>query len=183
MDANHWVHIRRTTRETTIDFKLNVHGSGTVKLDVDNYFLGHMLESFALHGRCDLELSARGQDEHHLVEDVGICLGSAIRQAVPQLNVERIAYCVVPMDEALVLVAIDLVDRPFAQVDLPDPLYAHFMRSMALDGRFTLHVRPLAGEDTHHVVEAAFKALGRALHRAVQPMDWVASTKGEVART
>lgn len=178
----HPAQIRRTTRETTVDLRLNVQGSGTVKFDVDNYFLGHMLESFALHGQCDLELHAQGQDEHHLVEDVGICLGQAIRQAVPTLNVERIAHSVVPMDEALVLVAVDLVDRPFARVELPDPLYAHFMRSMALDGRFTLHVRTLAGTDAHHVVEAAFKGLGRALRQAVRAVDWLASTKGAVER-
>ncbi|HDL86653.1 MAG TPA: imidazoleglycerol-phosphate dehydratase, partial [Candidatus Acetothermia bacterium] len=107
------------------------------------------------------------------------CLGQAIRKSVPDLKIERFAHTVVPMDDALVLVALDLVERPYAQVELPDGLYVHFLRSMALEGRFTLHVRPLAGEDPHHLVEAAFKGLGRALRQAVRPADRVASAKGE----
>lgn len=181
MNAKDWVRVQRKTRETEIDFKLRLHGSGKVKLDLEPYFLRHMLESFALHGRFDLEVAANGEDEHHLIEDVGICLGQAIRQMVSNLKVERIAHVVVPMDEALVMVVVDLVDRPFAQVELPDFLYEHFMRSLALDGKFTLHVRPLAGVDPHHVVEAAFKGLGRALRQAVRPVAEVSSTKGEVA--
>lgn len=180
MSKNTWAQIQRKTRETEINFKLRLQGSGKVKLGLEPYFLRHMLESFALHGRFDLEVTANGEDAHHLIEDVGICLGQAIRQAVSSLKVERIAHAVVPMDEALVMVVVDLVDRPFAQVELPDFLYEHFMRSMALDGKFTLHVRPLAGVDPHHVVEAAFKGLGRALRQAVHPVAGVSSTKGEV---
>jgi len=177
---SNWTSIKRKTRETEIDFNLKLNGTGQVKLDLEPYFLRHMLESFAVHGGFDLEVTASGQDEHHLIEDVAICLGQVIRKAVMNLNIERIAHAVVPMDEALVMVVVDLVDRPYAQVSLPDPMYEHFMRSLALDGKFTLHVRPLAGSNVHHVVEAAFKGLGRALRQAVRPRDTIASTKGEV---
>jgi phosphoribosylformimino-5-aminoimidazole carboxamide ribotide isomerase len=175
-----WVQVQRKTRETNIDLNINLHGTGKVDVDIEIFFLKHMLESFAVHGQIDLKISATGDNDHHLIEDVGIVLGQAIRKAISNMKIQRIAHSVVPMDEALVMVAIDLVDRPYAQVNLPDPMYAHFMRSMALDGKFTLHVRPLAGEDVHHTVEAGFKAFGRALHQAVQPIDQIASTKGEV---
>lgn len=175
-----WTRIKRTTGETEVALQLRLSGTGEANVESEPYFLGHMLETLARHGGLDLELSARGEDEHHLIEDVGIALGHGIRKALPDLKVARIAHAVVPMDDALVVVALDLVDRPFASVDLPDGMYAHMLRSMALDGKFTLHVRSLAGDDTHHVVEAAFKGLGRALQQAVRPASEVASTKGEV---
>ncbi|MBI1742071.1 imidazoleglycerol-phosphate dehydratase [Candidatus Acetothermia bacterium] len=180
MAKNDRVQVQRRTRETEIDLKLRLNGSGQVKLSVEPYFLRHMLESFALHGGFHLDVKAQGEDEHHLIEDVGISLGQAIRQAIPTLKIERISHAIVAMDDALVLVALDLVDRPFAQIELPIAIYAHFLRSMALEGKFTLHVRPLAGLDSHHVVEAAFKGLGRALRQAVRPVARVSSTKGEV---
>jgi imidazoleglycerol-phosphate dehydratase len=172
--------IERRTRETEIALRLRLPGSGRVKLDLEPYFLRHMLESFAIQGGLDLAVQATGEDEHHLIEDVGICLGQAIRQAVPGLSIERYGHAVVPMDDALVLVALDLVERPYARIELPDPLYTHFLRSTALEGRFTLHVRSLAGEDPHHVVEAAFKGFGRALRDAVRLRDQLSSAKGEV---
>ena len=180
MTEKSWIQVQRRTRETEVGLKLCLRGSGQAKLSCEPYFLRHMLESFSIHGGLDLEVSARGEDEHHLIEDVGLCLGRAIRQAVPDLKIERFAHVVVPMDEALVLVALDLVERPYAQIELPDGLYAHFLRSMALEGRFTLHVRPLAGEDPHHLVEAAFKGPGRVLRQAVRPAGRAASAKGEV---
>ncbi len=179
MTEKSWIQVQRRTRETEVGLKLRLQGAGRAKLSCEPYFLRHMLESFSIHGGLDLEVTASGEDEHHLIEDVGLCLGQAIRQAVPDLKIERFAHVVVPMDEALVLVALDLVERPYAQVELPDGLYVHFLRSMALEGRFTLHVRPLAGEDPHHLVEAAFKGLARALRQAVLPMGRVASAKGE----
>jgi len=175
-----WTKVERKTKETQIDLEINLQGSGQVNIEIDHFFLGHMLESFAVHGQIDLNLKASGDNDHHLIEDVGISLGQVIRKALTDLKIQRIAHSVVPMDEALVMVAVDLVDRPYAEVDLPEFMYAHFMRSMALDGKFTLHVRPIAGEDSHHIVEAAFKAFGRALHQAVQPRDQISSTKGEV---
>lgn len=179
MTEKSWIQVHRSTRETEIELKLRLQGSGRAKLDCEPYFLRHMLESFAIHGGLDLEVSARGEDEHHLIEDMGLCLGQAIRRAVPDLVIERYGQAIIPMDDALVLVALDLVERPYAQVELPDGLYVHFLRSMALEGRFTLHVRPLSGEDHHHLVEAAFKGLGRALRLAVRPTGRVASAKGE----
>ncbi len=178
---NGWTTIDRRTGETDISLQLRLNGTGRSHVQTDPYFLRHMLETLARHGGLDLELEAQGEDDHHLIEDVGIALGRGIRQALPDLKIVRIAHAIVPMDDALVMAAVDLVDRPYASVDLPDGMYAHMLRSMALDGGFTLHVRPLAGEDTHHIVEAAFKALGRALAGAVRPQSEVASTKGEVA--
>lgn len=179
-DDGGWTTIERRTGETAISLHLRLRGEGRADVDAEPYFLRHMLETLVRHGGLDLELQARGEDEHHLIEDVGIALGKGIRQALPDLKIARIAHSVVPMDDALVAVAVDLVDRPYASVDLPDGMYAHMLRSMALDGQFTLHVRPLAGEDAHHIVEAAFKGLGRALQQATLPQSGVASTKGEV---
>ncbi len=176
-----WTELKRHTRETEVALRLKLGGSGQTDLQLAPYFLRHMLETFALYAGCDLELKATGEDEHHLIEDVGITLGRAVRQALPDMKIERFAHAIVPMDDALVLAALDLVDRPYASVDLPDPLYAHMLRSMTLEGKFTLHLRPLAGEDVHHVVEAGFKALGRALRAAVQPVGGVSSAKGEVS--
>lgn len=179
-DAGDRTRIERTTDETEIALQLRLQGTGEANIETEPYFLRHMLETLARHGGLDLELQAQGEDEHHLIEDVGIALGHGIRRALPDLKVARIAHAIVPMDDALVLVALDLVDRPYASVELPDGMYAHMLRSMALDGRLTCHVRPLAGEDAHHIVEAAFKGLGRALGQAVLPASAVASTKGEV---
>lgn len=175
-----WTKVERKTKETQIELAINLHGTGQASIEMDHFFLKHMLESFAVHGQMDLNLKASGDNDHHLIEDVGISLGQVIRKALTDLKIQRIAHSVVPMDEALVMVAVDLVDRPYAEVDLPEFMYAHFMRSMALDGKFTLHVRPITGEDAHHIIEAAFKAFGRALHQAVQPRGQVSSTKGEV---
>lgn len=180
MTDTDWTEVRRRTRETEVALRLKLRGSGRTDLQLEPYFLRHMLETFALYAGCDLELSAGGEDEHHLIEDVGITLGRAIRQGLPDMKLERFAHAIVPMDDALVLAALDLVDRPYAAVELPDPMYAHMLRSLALDGKFTLHLRPLAGTDAHHVVEAGFKALGRALRAAVQPASGVSSAKGEV---
>lgn len=181
MSAADWVRLARRTRETRIELGLKLAGSGETRLDLEPYFLRHMLESFAVHGGLDLEVRAQGENEHHVTEDVGICLGRALRQAVSgQPQIERYGHAIVPMDDALVLVALDLVERPYAHVELPDPLYQHFLRSLALEGRLTLHVRPLAGEDAHHLVEAAFKGLGRALQRALRPRGQRRSAKGEV---
>lgn len=177
---NAWTTIERRTGETEITLQLRLRGNGHANVEAEPYFLRHMLETLARHGGLDLELRASGEDEHHLIEDAGIALGHGIRQALPDLKIARIAHAVVPMDDALVMAAVDLVDRPYAAVELPDGMYAHMLRSLALDGNLTLHVRPLAGEAPHHVVEAAFKALGRALDQAVAPASEVASTKGEV---
>lgn len=174
------VEVKRRTRETEIELKLALAGQGRAHLSVEPYFLKHMLETFVVHAGADLELDAQADDEHHLIEDVGISLGRAIRKAIPEGNMERMAHVIVPMDDALVLTALDLIDRPFAAVELPDPMYAHMLRSMALEARVTLHVRRLAGEDSHHIVEAAFKGLGRALRAAALPQERDSSAKGEV---
>lgn len=142
-------------------------------------FLEHMLVTLSRYARLPLEIDARGDLRHHLVEDVGIALGTALRQAAPPARV-RYGHAVVPMDDALVEVALDAGDRPYFAGRLPSPLYTHFLRSLALEAKWTLHVRVLRGRDRHHVVEAAIKAFGMALDQALEPADAVFSTKGEI---
>lgn len=174
------VKIHRKSKETDVTLHLNLQGTGDTQIEMELFFLRHMLESFATHGQLDLKLTATGDDDHHLIEDVGIALGQAIRTAVSDSKIVRIADVTVPMDDALVLVALDLIDRPYAAISLPESLYKHMLRSMALEGKFTLHVQRISGRDEHHIIEAAFKGLGRALRRAAMPISSSSSTKGEV---
>lgn len=143
--------------------------------------LDHMLEALAKHARFDLTLEARGdidRDPHHLVEDVGICLGMALDQALgDRRGITRFGDAMVPMDEALVLAVVDLGGRGYARVslafradkigELPADNVDHFLESFAVHGRFNLHIRQISGENDHHRIEAAFKALARALAAAV----------------
>jgi len=139
-----------------------------------------MLETFARYASMDLTMDASGDNPHHLVEDVAIALGAAFRQALGDVPVDRIASAMVPMDDALVTVALDIVDRPYCDADCPDTLYAHFLRSFAMSSGITLHVIIDRGFDDHHIVEATFKALGSALRKAIVPRENVLSTKDAV---
>jgi len=145
-------------------------------------FAKHMLETLAKWSRFDVDLHVIAKDhlEHHAVEDAAIALGQALREAIDVASIERTASVVMPMDDALVLVALDLVERPYYEGPLPDPLMDHVMRSLATEGGFTLHVQTLRGRDPHHVVEAAFKGLALCLARATQPRGERLSTKGAV---
>jgi imidazoleglycerol-phosphate dehydratase len=168
----------RETKETQIRIALSA-GSGRSRIDTSEPFLDHMLVALARHGGFDLDVMARGDLRHHLVEDVAIALGSAFADFAPA-TCARYGERTVPMDDALVQVVLDLGGRPFYRGPLPARLYDHFFRSFADNARATLHVRVLRGADRHHVVEAAFKALGRSLRDALVETGAVFSTKGAV---
>ncbi|HUR70115.1 MAG TPA: imidazoleglycerol-phosphate dehydratase [Candidatus Thermoplasmatota archaeon] len=141
-----------------------------------------MFETLAKWSGYDIDLHVESKDklEHHAVEDAAIVLGQAFRAAIDTGAIERTASVTLPMDDALVLVALDLVERPYYEGPLPDPMMDHVLRSLATEGRFTLHVVTLRGRDPHHIVEAAFKGLALCLARATQPRADRLSTKGGV---
>lgn len=169
----------RESRETRIEVELQLDGTGKFEVECPDAFLRHMVETLARFASFDLRVQAGGDDAHHISEDLAITLGRALREALGGAPIRRIGSALVPMDEALALVAVDLVDRPYAEVALPEEQFVHFLRSLALEGRFTLHNLVLKGRDSHHVVEACFKALGLALREAVEPASGeVRSTKG-----
>jgi imidazoleglycerol-phosphate dehydratase len=191
-------HVRRETRESRIEVALNLDGSGRGDIATGIGFLDHMLDSLARHARFDLTVRAEGDlhvDQHHTAEDVGIGLGQALDKALGERRaIRRFGDAVVPLDEALAQVAVDLGGRGWASIDLPfhgpmigglsSEMIPHLLQSFAMDGRFSLHVRLLAGENDHHRAEAAFKALARALDDATRPDPRLAgdvpSTKGVI---
>ncbi len=186
----------RETAETRIHVELNVDGTGTSQVATGIGFYDHLLEAFAKHGRFDLELSCDGDlhvDEHHTMEDCGLALGAAFDEALgDRAGLVRMGDAVVPLDEALVQAVVDCSGRPYAAVHLewigervgeaPTQLIGHALQSFAQGARVALHVRQLAGANDHHVAEAAFKALARALDAATQLDPRIAgqvpSTKG-----
>lgn len=186
--------INRSTRETDISLSLDLDGVGRYDVSTGIGMLDHMLEQLARHGRFDLNVSASGdieRDPHHLVEDLGLVLGQALNQALGERRgIVRFAHAVVPMDESLILVAVDLGGRPYAGIDLqfaremigqlPAENVAHFFEAFAQEGRLNVHVRQLSGENDHHRIEATFKALARALGAAVAIDERIA---GEVPST
>jgi imidazoleglycerol-phosphate dehydratase len=172
--------LSRKTKETSVSLSLNLDGTGRSKVTTDEQFLKHMLETLTRYASFDLTLEATGDNQHHLVEDVAIALGAAFRQALGDVPVDRIASAMVPMDDALVTVAVDIVDRPYCDADCPDALYAHFFRSFAMSSGITLHAIANRGLDDHHIIEATFKALGTALRKAIVPRENVLSTKDAV---
>jgi imidazoleglycerol-phosphate dehydratase len=181
MAAERIAEILRRTNETDIRLRLNLDGAGQHHIASGVPFLDHMLSHVALHGLFDLELSCQGDtqvDDHHSVEDIGIVFGQALQQAVgDKAGLARYGSQLLPMDEALVLVALDLsgrgllvyeVNLPAARVGTFDTeLVPEFLRALAHNAGLTLHVRLLAGQNTHHIIEAIFKGLGRALGQAV----------------
>jgi imidazoleglycerol-phosphate dehydratase len=171
--------IMRETKETTIRVQLE-RGSGTATVQTGAPFLDHMLVTLARYSGLDLQVTATGDLRHHLIEDVAIAIGAATAAMLPP-TAARYGDRVVPMDDALVHVSIDVGGRPYYRGPLPSSLYEHWMRSFADNAKATLHVRVLRGTDRHHVVEAAFKALGLALRDALTETGAVFSTKGAVA--
>jgi imidazoleglycerol-phosphate dehydratase len=169
----------RETKETTIRCELT-RGTGAADVATGLPFLDHMLVAFARYSGLDLALKANGDLPHHLVEDVAICVGAAVAALLPA-TAARYGDRTVPMDEALVHCALDLGGRPFYKGPLPSSLYDHWMRSFSDNARATVHLRVLRGTDRHHVVEAAFKALGLAVREAFVDSGAVFSTKGGVA--
>jgi imidazoleglycerol-phosphate dehydratase len=187
--------IERKTSETDIRVRVDLDGSGTVQVSTGVPFFDHMLEALGRHALLDLSVAASGDvevDAHHTVEDVGICLGSAVAEALgDKKGIRRFGSATVPMDEALVLCALDVSGRGQLayEVDLPieivgtfdTTLAKEFMAAVAGNAGITLHVRSLAGENAHHIVEAAFKAVARAFKEAVSldpRVGDVPSTKG-----
>ncbi len=188
--------VTRKTGETDIEIIINLDGTGQADITTGIGFLDHMLYALARHARFDLTVRASGDlhiDEHHTVEDVGIVLGRAIAQALGnRKGITRMGHAIVPMDEALALVAVDFGGRGYCVFDgqfstdrigqMGTSLIPHFFESMAHEGRLNLHARLLAGIDDHHRAEALFKALARALDMATQRderlADQVPSTKG-----
>lgn len=171
--------IVRETKETQIRAEL---GSGAGRIDVATGvpFLDHLMITFARYAGVDLVLRAKGDLKHHTIEDVAIVVGLAVADFVPP-TAARYGHRVIPMDDALVDVTLDVGGRPFYRGPLPSALYEHWMRSFADHAKCTLHVRVLRGIDRHHVVEASFKALGMALRDALVDSGAVFSTKGSVA--
>jgi imidazoleglycerol-phosphate dehydratase len=187
--------VRRKTKETSVVLKLNLDGSGKHSIKTAIPFFDHMLSLLAYHSRMDLSLMARGDigvDAHHTVEDVGICLGDGIRKALGEAKgIQRYGAATIPMDEALVSVAIDLSMRPYlvfqmklrrSKIGTFDPeLVEEFFKALCNHARITLHINLLYGRNSHHMVEAVFKAFGRALREAVAldpRSSLVPSTKG-----
>jgi imidazoleglycerol-phosphate dehydratase len=187
--------IERKTRETSVAVRLDLDGSGKASIATGLGFFDHMLELVAGHGLFDLTVEAQGDLKtggHHTVEDVGICLGTALAEAVgDKRGINRYGSMLVPMDESLVLVALDLSGRPYfayegapvgeAIAGFDAGLVAEFFRAVVNHARITMHVRVLAAGDLHHTIEAVFKAFGKALRQAVEAdprATGIPSTKG-----
>lgn len=188
---------KRNTLETEIDVKINLDGKGRSNLQTEIYFLNHMLSLFARHGFFELEIKARGDlqvDYHHTVEDIGICLGEAIKNALQdKKGIKRYGFTILPMDESLIQLALDLSGRGhliykvqfeqerigFFEVNLVE----EFFRALASHAGITLHINLLYGKNSHHIIEAIFKAFGRALNEATGKdirLKDVLSTKGVI---
>lgn len=186
--------ITRNTAETNISLKVNLDGTGKTEVNTGVGFLNHMLTLFAAHGKFDLEVRCVGDtdvDDHHSVEDVGICLGQAFRQALgDKRGITRYGSFLLPMDEALILAAVDISGRSSLNDALEIPtekignfdteLVEEFLLGFTRSCPMSLHLRKLAGTNSHHIVEGAFKAFGRAMKAAValDGTDKIPSTKG-----
>jgi imidazoleglycerol-phosphate dehydratase len=177
--ANRTAVIKRETRETNISLELNIDGTGVDDISTGIRIFDHLLAQVARHGLFDITVSASGDDQHHLVEDVGICMGQAFAQALGERRgIVRMADAAVPMDDALVNVAVDIGGRGYTVLELPfsdndmagfaTDLIRHFLQALAAEGRLNLNARTLCGDNDHHKAEALFKALGRALDKATQ---------------
>jgi len=188
--------VTRNTAETDIKLSLNLDGTGISKINTGVGFLDHMLELFTRHGKFDLEVTCKGDthvDFHHSVEDIGICLGTAFSQALGEARgICRYSDVTLPMDEALVLCAIDVSGRSHLSLEITLPehtvgtmdteLLEEFLQAFVRKAGLTVHIRMLEGKNTHHILEACFKALARALRAAVkiddELRDEIPSTKG-----
>ena len=177
--ANRLAIVKRETKETNISLELNIDGSGKWDITIGIRMLDHLLAQLAQHGIFDISISATGNDQHHLVEDVALCLGRAFAEALGEKRgIVRMADAVVPMDDALAMVAVDISGRGYAVLDLPFTskdiaglevnLIRHFLETFASEARLNLHAKVAYGTNDHHKVEALFKALGRALDTATK---------------
>lgn len=169
----------RETAETTVRIELRP-GTGAGNIETGLAFFDHMLTALARYSGLDIDISARGDLRHHVIEDVALTLGRAFRESVPS-GAARYGSRTVPMDDALVQATVDIGGRPYYQGPLPNRLYDHWMRSFSDEARATLHIVVLRGTDRHHIIEAAFKALGLALRDALVDTGATMSTKGQVS--
>ena len=171
--------IKRETKETNIRLELNLDGSGEWEISTGIRVFDHLLAQLAKHGRFNLKISATGDDQHHIVEDVGICLGRAFSEALGEKRgIIRMGDGTVPMDDALAIAAVDISGRGYTVLELPfsdndmagfaTDLIRHFLESFANEARLNLHAKVLYGTNDHHKAEALFKALGRALDTATR---------------
>ena len=188
--------IERTTKETSITLRLDLDGSGQSDIDTGVGFLDHMLTLFSRHGMFDLTITCDGDtyvDDHHSVEDIGICLGTAFRQALGDMaGINRYGSMILPMDEALIMAAVDISGRSYLGFDFQIPaqkvgsfdteLVEEFFLAFVRNANITLHLRQLAGTNSHHIIEGAFKAFGRVMRQAaaIDPYldGQIPSTKG-----
>lgn len=187
--------IKRQTKETKIDLNLNIDGTGQVSVETGLPFLNHMLKLLGKHARFDLTIEAQGDlevDAHHTVEDVGIALGQSLRQALgDREGIYRFGYSLVPMDEALAMVSVDISGRPYLSYDVELPaeklgtfdvdLFVDFFHAFVNHAAITLHIKSLSGRNAHHIIEAVFKGLAKSLQMAMeQKGGGVPSTKGKL---
>ena len=185
--------VKRETKETNISLELNIDGGGKYEINTGIRMFDHLLSQLAQHGRFDLKISAAGDDQHHVIEDVAICLGRALGEALGEKrSIIRMGDAAVPMDDALAMVAVDISGRgypvlelPFSGNDMagfPTDLIRHFLESLAIEAKLNLHAKVLYGTNDHHKAEALFKALGRALDTATRIDERISgelpSTKG-----
>ena len=177
--AERTANIKRETKETSVSLELNIDGSGQWDITTGTRMFDHLLAQLAQHGVLDLKVSAAGKDQHHVAEDVAICLGKAFSEALGEKRgIVRMSSATVPMDDALTMVAIDIGGRGYSVLDLPftdndmtgfpTDLIRHFLESFAIEARLNLHAKILYGTNDHHKAEALFKALGRALDAATR---------------
>ncbi|MDD5658895.1 MAG: imidazoleglycerol-phosphate dehydratase HisB [Actinomycetota bacterium] len=186
--------IIRRTNETDISLELNIDGSGITEIKTSASFFNHLLESFAKHGNFDLKLVAKGDIEtglHHLIEDIGICMGKALNEALAdKKSIERFGFSIIPMDETEVIVSLDLCGRAYLKynVDMPYEMIENmetmiiedFFRALTSNAFITLHINKASGLNSHHIIEAVFKAFARSLKIAcaLGDKEAVPSTKG-----
>ncbi len=171
--------IKRETRETSISLKLNIDGTGKYEMTTGIRMFDHLVSQLARHGAFDISISGTGDDPHHLVEDVAICLGRGFLEALGERRgITRMSDATVPMDEALSMAAVDISGRGYSVLDLsfsendmmgfPSDLIRHFLETFAAESRMNLHARTIYGTNDHHKAEALFKALGKALDKATR---------------
>ncbi|MBE5985665.1 MAG: imidazoleglycerol-phosphate dehydratase HisB [Paenibacillaceae bacterium] len=187
--------ISRITKETDIQMNFNIDGSGIANIHTGIGFFDHMLNSFARHGFFDLELTVKGDlevDTHHTIEDTGIVLGAAIKEALgDKKSIKRYGNMILPMDETLILCAVDLSGRPYLGYDVPltaervgdfeTEMAKEFFYAVSYSAEMNLHIRKLSGDNNHHIIEGVFKAFAKALDDATLPdprINGVLSTKG-----
>jgi imidazoleglycerol-phosphate dehydratase len=197
--ADRKANVTRETRETNVSVSITLDGAGQTQVSTGNGMLDHLLSQLARHGLFDLDVEVKGDTQtgwHHTVEDTAIGLGRAILGALDDgAGIRRMGHALVPLDEALVQVVVDLSGRGYASIDLglsgkrindlPGDLVHHFLETLAIEGRMNLHAKALSGVNTHHIAEAAFKALARSLRDAIEldprSSGEIPSTKGTIS--